>query len=555
MNHTRRRFLQSAAATSALAAASVSSSGRAFAQSSLDNFPGSSKPEPVTIPLGELPFVHGVASGDPLPNTVVLWTRVTPSAEAMPGSGIGEDVTLTWDVALDAEFTSAVVSGRVVATSASDHTVHVDPFGLSANTTYFYRFTVADGPLAGRVSPVGRTVTAPPLNSSPDSLRFAVASCANWEGGFYTAYGDMARRGLGGELDFVLFLGDYLYEYASGVNPGKSGVTRPFEPPWEIVTAQDYRVRHGQYRRDTELQAAHAAAPWVVTWDDHEIANDASVPGAQGHDLFEGDWAARRAAAMGAYLDWMPVRASNPAEGGRLYRSLRFGTLAELHMLDLRSYRSGPGLIRSTDPERTIMGQEQFTWLSQKLSTSDATWSLIGTSVMISPLELLDLDPAVRAPLAAITGADSGAELATGLNADQWDGYPADRDRLLTQIAETRPDASTVFLTGDIHSEWAGKVSHRGRVIGAELVCSSVTAPNLDDALHLPAGSAISRAAERHVLANNPHFEHVNLDAHGYMIVRLDAEGVKGTWLRVDDIERAGSPVRVRSSWVFSGGS
>lgn len=495
-------------------------------------------------------FMHGVASGDPLPTSVILWTRVSPSPEAVPGSGLGEDVTLTWQIALDERFSRVVREGEVLATVADDHTVHVDPFGLAPETTYFYRF------LAGSTaSPTGRTRTTPDAGSSPGSLRLAVASCANLESGYFGAYSDIARRARAGEIDVVLQLGDYLYEYASGVNPGKSGVTRPFEPPWEIVTAADYRVRHGQYRRDTELQAAHAAAPWVVTWDDHEIANDATVPGAQGHDLFEGDWAARRAAAMGAYLDWMPVRATNPAEGGRLYRSLRFGTLAELHMLDLRSYRSGPGLIRSTDPERTMMGQEQFTWLSQKLSTSDATWSLIGTSVMISPLELLDLDPAVRAPLAAITGADSGAELATGLNADQWDGYPADRERLLTQIAETRPDASTVFLTGDIHSEWAGKVSHRGRVIGAELVCSSVSAPNLDDALHLPTGSAVTRAAERHVLANNPHFEHVNLDAHGYLIVRLDADGVEGRWLRVDDVEQAGSPVRVGHSWAFAAGA
>lgn len=489
-------------------------------------------------------FMHGVASGDPLPTSVILWTRVTPGAEAVPGSGLGPDVYLDWQVAVDEHFTRVVREGRVVATAERDHTVHVDPFGLEPQTTYYYRF------LAGGVaSEVGRTRTTPADDAEPTQLRMAVASCANLESGYFGAYSDIAERARAGEIDVVVHLGDYLYEYASGVNPGKHGVTRPFEPPWEILSAQDYRVRHAHYRRDTELQAAHAAAPWVVTWDDHEIANDSRADGAEGHGLFEGDWSDRRAAAMGAYLDWMPVRATNPAEGGRLYRSLRFGALAELHMLDLRSYRRAPNL--SPTDGQAMMGQEQFLWLDKKLSTSDTTWSLIGTSVMMSPLRLVDLDPVVRGPLAAITGADAGAEWGAGLNPDQWDGYPADRERLLARIAETREDASTVFLTGDIHSEWAAKVSHRDRVIGAELVCSSVSAPNVDDALRLPAGNPVSRAAQRHVLANNPHFEHVDLDSHGYMLVDVDPSGVEARWLRVDDVERAGSPVRVGQTWSF----
>lgn len=340
------------------------------------------------------------------------------------------------------------------------------------------------------------------------------------------------------------------------MNPGKSGVTRPFSPSWEILSRADYRVRYGQYRRDAELQAAHAALPWIVTWDDHELANNAHAEGAEGHDIFEGSWEERKAAAMGAYFDWMPVRATNPAEGGRLYRSLRFGTLAELHMLDLRTYRSSSGLLWSGRGDRSgsMMGQEQFAWLSGKLATTDTTWALIGTSVMISPLNLIGNESVAATQMAQLVGAESAAELGPNLNPDQWDGFPADRERLLTQIAEHRPDASTLFLTGDIHSEWAGVVSHQDAVIGAEIVCSSVSAANVDDALGLPVGNVLSRQAESHVLRQNPHFHHVNLDYHGYALVTIEPAGVTAQWMRVDDVEVAGSPVRMGPALRFADG-
>lgn len=485
-------------------------------------------------------FQHGVASGDPLPTTVILWTRVTPTAEAAPGSRSGGDVPVTWQVALDEDFSTVVREGTAWATAARDHTVHVDPFGLAPDTAYFYRFLVQ-----ATASPVGRTRTTPADDASPGALRLAVASCANWESGYFSAYRDIAERARAGEIDVVVHLGDYLYEYATGEYAGKSGVTRPFDPPWEIVTDRDYRIRHGQYRRDPDLQAAHAAAPWVVTWDDHELANNAHADGAEGHDHTDGDWGTRRAAAMGAYLDWLPVRATSPVAGGRLYRSLKFGRLAELHMLDLRTYRSAPAAFRAANLEASMMGQEQFEWLSNKLSTSDTTWSLVGNSVMISPLDLFNLDPRASAPLSDLTGASSNGQLNPELNPDQWDGYPADRERLLSQIADARADASTVFLTGDIHSEWAARVSFGGRVIGTELVCSSVTAPNVDDLLKLPRAHPVSLHAQDFVMANNPHFRHVNLDDHGYLIVNLQTDLLRASWMRVDDVERADSSVHV----------
>lgn len=489
-------------------------------------------------------FMHGVASGDPLPRSVVLWTRVTPAPQAVPGSGLGADTPLRWEVARDEEFREIVATGEVVATATRDHTVHVDPFGLEPATTYFYRFVVTAGPHAGEISPVGRTRTVPDDDADVAEFTLAVCSCANYEAGFFSAYSDIAARD---EVDVVIHLGDYIYEYANGVKPGKSGVSRPFVPAWEVTKRSDYEARYGHYRMDSELQAAHAAVPWVVTWDDHEFSDNWNPHSAKGHNMFIGPWEERRDAAMAAYFEWMPVRATSPAEGGRLYRSLRFGTLAELHMLDLRSYRSGPGVLRPAGGGKghTILGQEQFTWLRRKLATSDTAWSLIGNSVMMSPVNLIGMDPLVQPALSELLGGDAVAEFGPNMNADQWDGYPADRERLIAEIADLRPDGSTVFLTGDIHSEWAGRLRHEERVIAAELVTSSVSATNVDDRLGLALGNHVSRAAEAHLLSSNPHFSHLDLDNHGYLLVTVDYKGVAARWMRVDDVEVAGSPVRV----------
>lgn len=488
-------------------------------------------------------FMHGVASGDPLPASVILWTRVTPDPAAVPGSGEGPDVRVGWEVATDEDFARIVRSGAATATAATDHTVHVDPFGLAPDTVHFFRFTVLDGPHAGRVSRTGRTRTAPADDADPSRLRLAVCSCANFESGYFGAYSDIARRAWAGEVDVVVHMGDYLYEYASGEYGGKHGVVRPHVPTWGIRTLADYRSRHGHYRRDVELQDAHAAAPWVVTWDDHELANDAWAGGAENHGPFDGDWDARRDAAMRAYLEWLPVRGTSPSRGGRIYRTLRFGRLAELHMLDLRSYRSAPGVLnplRGAGRERTIMGSEQFSWLSSRLSTAGTRWNLIGTSVMMAPLNLVALDQTVSRPVLDLVGPDVAG---TPINADQWDGYAADRERLLAQLVEQHPHGRTVFLTGDIHSEWANHIEHAGRTVGAELVCTSVSAPNVDDLLRLGEDNPLSRGAEAHLLRQNPHISHVELDAHGYSVLTVDHEGVDMAWYRVADVTVAGSPV------------
>ncbi|SCE25811.1 alkaline phosphatase D [Streptomyces sp. IgraMP-1] len=292
-------------------------------------------------------FLHGVASGDPLPDGVLLWTRVTPTEEAQPGSGAGPDTEVGWEVAADAAFSSVVARGTVTARAATDHTVKADVRGLSPATGYWFRFTAGS-----TVSPTGRTRTAPAASASPAGLRFGVVSCANWEAGWFSAYRHLAARG---DLDAVLHLGDYIYEYATGDYPATP--VRPHRPAHEITTLADYRLRHATYKTDPDLAALHARHPVIAIWDDHEFANDAWSGGAENHTPgAEGAWSERSAAARQAYFEWMPVRASTE---GTVFRRLRFGDLADLHLLDLRSFRSeqvsiGNGAVDS--PDRSITG-------------------------------------------------------------------------------------------------------------------------------------------------------------------------------------------------------
>ena len=529
----------------------------------------SSTAQPVPNPQGNLPFLHGVASGDPVPNTVILWTRVTPSAAAAPGSGLGPDVTLTWTVARDGELMDVVKQGHAVASAAHDHTVHVDPWGLEPDTEYFFRFTVTDGQHAGAVSPIGRTHTAPALSASVEEMNIAVASCANWESGFFSACSDVAARARSGDLDLMVFLGDYIYEYGRGEYSG-FGPFRLLEPAHESVTLADYRTRYGLYRTDPELQAAHGALPWVVVWDDHEIADNNWRGGAANHQPeTEGPWLTRRDAAMQAYFEWLPVRAISPSEGGHLYRSFQYGDLMELTMMDLRTYRDQTADLFDyaavVDPARTMAGSEQFEWLRAKISTSSAVWNVLGSSVMLSPMNLVTLREDERTvPVAEFlsehrVGASSGsstgssADVVRGggvsLNPDQWDGYVAEQRRLVELLASSA--SKTLVLTGDIHTEWAHALSYEGREFGCELVTSSVSAPNVDEILGLPKGNALSQVAQEYLAAANPHLRHVELDSHGYAIARVGRDQVRMQFLRTPDVTRQGAGVVVAHEMVW----
>lgn len=473
------------------------------------------------------PFRHGVASGDPLPDGVLLWTRVTPSDAAVPGSGLGPPVDVGWAVAADPAFRRIVRAGVARATAASDHTIKVDVRGLAPDTRYWYRFATRAG-----VSPLGANRTAPAAGAAVARLRFGVVSCSNWQAGYFTPYRYLADRG---DLDAVLHLGDYVYEYAPGEYQARQVVVRPHDPPREMVTLADYRRRHGQYKTDPDLQRLHAAVPWIVTLDDHESATDAWRDGAENHQpATEGPWPVRKAAARRAFLEWQPVRVSND----RIYRRLRFGRLAELSMLDLRTYRSQQvGQTAAVDdPTRTITGADQLGFLVDGLTRSSAQWKLVGNPVMISPLVVPPLPADVAGPVARFFDLPAGGP---PINPDQWDGYTADRRRVFRALDAARV-RDAVFLTGDIHSSWANDLPLDAGTypvtpsVATEFVATSVTSDNIDDATNTPPRTT-SIGVETAIQGTNRHVRFVELDSHGASVLDVTPQAVQMDWFYVSD--------------------
>lgn len=477
------------------------------------------------------PFQHGVASGDPLPTAVVLWTRVTPIPGASPGSGRGGPTPVTWEVATDPAFAHLVRSGSTRTSPRRDHTVKIDATGLQPGTTYFFRFKVGED-----VSPIGRTRTAPALDASPERLRFGVVSCSNWQAGYFSAYRHLATD----DLDAVIHLGDYIYEY----EPGKYSYghdqddIRLHDPRREIRTLEDYRRRHAQYKTDPDLQALHATVPMIATWDDHEVADGWWPGGAfEQDDAQDGPWSARRQAALRAYDEWMPVRISGtarPGDGTRIFRSLRFGDLAELTMLDLRSYRDERVDVddpRLEDPRRSITGRVQHEWLVDRLTATPARWKLVGNPVMVAPMLM---PPRPQSDQIALK--DTTNPMAWGPaepNTDEWDGYPGDRRRLLQQIADQGVD-DVVFLSGDVHTAWGNEVRLDGRAVATELVCSSITSNNVDDFMGT-SPRTVSLDIESAITTLNPHVRFVNLDDHGYSVVELTRDETRLEWHAISD--------------------
>jgi len=460
---------------------------------------------------GAISFEHGVASGDPLRRRVILWTRVTPS-------GTPRGVLVRYVVALDPQLRHVVDRGALRTGPERDYTVKIDAEGLQPGTTYYYRFQVR-----GASSPVGRTRTLPAAPTP--RLRLAVVSCSNHAAGYFNAYRRIAERA---DLDAVLHLGDYLYEYG----PNQFGSLRTPEPPNEMNTLSDYRTRHAQYKRDADSQAMHRQHPLIAIWDDHEITNDSWVGGAQNHtEGTEGVWAERVNVGLQAYYEWMPVRVADRSDRRRNQRAFRFGDLVDLSMLEERlGARSKqlpatipvPGLGNAfaqvgefANPERTLLGAEQEAWLAHRLRNADARWKFIGQGVMFAQLK------AQGAPLSAGGG--------LFFNSDQWDGYQPARDRVYAVLkgdANNAPAANCVILTGDIHSSWAADLSQDPNnpnvasggydpLTGAgsravEFVGTSVSSPGLDD----PNGS--TAAFLRSV---NPHFKYIDFNRRGYMLL------------------------------------
>ncbi len=534
----RRRFLSASAAGAVGAAVSTRQSTSAAAD---DDW-----------------FRHGVASGDPLPDAVVLWTRVSPSPDATPGSGVGPPIDVQWQIAGDPDFGQIVNQGVVHTGPRRDHTVKLDATGLAPDTTYYYRF-VADG----HSSRIGRTTTAPDHDTAPRRLRLGVVSCSNWQAGWFSPYRHLARRD---DLDAVLHLGDYLYEYGPGeYGLGQSNVdVRGHRPKHEMVTLADYRRRHGQYKTDPDLADLHADVPWIVTWDDHETANDAWRGGAENHDAGEGAWPTRKAAARRAYDEWMPVRLSSTTavrDGTRIYRRLRFGSLAELSMLDLRSYRSQQAasdeLEAVDDEDRTITGEKQLRWLTDGLEHSEAQWKLVGNPVMIAPVLIPPLPTSVTDAIVDVTGLlpRDGVPYST----DQWDGYQADRLRLVRFLAD-HGISDTVFLTGDIHSAWASDLPQDAGSyplspsVATELVCSSVTSNNLDDILGTPERTT-SLAVEAAVQGANRHVRYLDFDRHGFSVLDVTPARVQMDWYAISDRADPHATAAHTASWAVDAGT
>jgi alkaline phosphatase D len=454
-------------------------------------------------------------------------------------------------VARDSGFRRVVARGTSSTGPTRDHTVKVDVRGLAPATDYWYRFS-----LGGARSPVGRTRTAPAVGASQDRLRLGIVSCANYQAGYFSAYRHLAARD---DLDAVLHLGDYLYEYAPGEYQARDLVVRPHDPAREMTTLADYRRRHAQYKSDPDLQALHAAAPWIVTWDDHESANDAWKDGAENHtEGAEGSWAERRAAALQAYAEWMPIRL---APGEPVYRRFRFGRLAELSMLDLRSYRSQQvattDLGSVDDPARTITGDAQMGWLKDGLVTEGAQWKLVGNPVMIAPVLVPPLPAEVTRPVNDVVGLlpPEGVPY----NVDQWDGYTADRRELFAHLAD-HGVRDTVFLTGDIHSTWACDLPldagtyPASRSVGVELVGTSVTSDNVDDILGTPPRTT-SLSVEQAIMAANRHVRHVELDSHGFSVLDVTPERVQMDWYYLDDRTSRSSGARLATSYAVAAGT
>lgn len=524
--------------------------------------PSASPDRPAAKPRHRV-FQHGLASGDPLPRAVVIWTRVTPTPSARPGSGKGPRTEVRWEVATDRAFRDVVRRGTFVTSAGRDHTVKLDVTGLRPATWYHYRFTAA-----GQRSRVGRTRTAPAPEATPRNLRFGVVSCANYQAGYFAAYRHLARRD---DLHAVLHLGDYLYEYEAGYYGAGDVIVRRHEPAGEMVSLDDYRQRHAQYKTDPDLQDLHASAPFITVWDDHESANDAWRDGAENHTPGsakggEGGWRRRRARAHRAYDEWMPIRLDGTArlgDGTRLYRRLRFGTLAELSMLDLRTHRSEQVAVpvldpAVSDPARTITGREQMRWLKSSLSRDTAQWKLVGNPVMIAPVTFAALPADLVTPVNDVTGLLPQDGLP--YNVDQWDGYTDDRRELFTHIRD-RGIKDTVFLTGDIHSGWAcdlpfdrGLYPLASETAGVEFVCSSVTSDNLKDILGVPPRTA-SVAVERVIRAANPHIKYLDFDSHGFSVLDVTPARVQMDWYVIGSRTERNTPATWSRSFATRAGT
>lgn len=515
-------------------------------------------------------FLHGVASGDPLQDKVILWTRLTPV-------DLNVHLRVTWEIATDDQFKQNLKTGTVQTTKTDDFTVKVDATDLQAATTYYYRFR-----FGSKVSPVGQTKTLP---VTTNKVSFAVCSCSNYPAGYFYVYREMAKQ----NVDVVIHLGDYIYEYgADGYateDAAKLGRTLPSDNNKEIIKLDDYRKRYALYRQDKDLQVVHQRHPFIVIWDDHELANDTWREGAENHQSNEGPFLERKLAALQAYFEWMPIRPVSSTDHLNIYRQFNFGSLVQLTMLDTRiiardkqleytDYMITSGLDAQkfqadlTDPKRTLMGYTQRDWLVDKLKQSTATWNVIGQQVLMSkmwiPAELL-------ASLGQITSGGTSPDTLAKMNAqitelvtlklrleqgdptltvqekarvttlvpynlDAWDGYYTEREFLYAKLAEF--NKKVIVLAGDTHNAWTSYLySQKGEYVGVELATSSVSSPGLEKYLSIPLAQLQQFEFAFTTLIDE--LAYCNLNQRGYLLVTLDDKQVQSNWIFVDSIKNA----------------
>ena len=489
MSISRRQFIHTAAAT--VASWPLTTHAR----------------QSVSVPRSG-PFRHGVASGDPLTDRVILWTRVTPPE----GHSATRPIDVGWQVATDERLTRIVARGTAQAPAERDFTVKVDAGSLRPGRTYFYAFEAG-----GERSPIGRTKTLPQGGTS--RVRLAQVSCSNYPTGYFNVYRRLANRP---DLDAVLHLGDYIYEFAQGRYSDPS-IDRPVLPIGETVTLQDYRTRYAHYRSDADLQDVHRLHPFIVVWDDHESANNSWAGGAGNHTPAQGEWEARRRAAYRAYLEWLPIRESSQADI-RLYRGFRFGSLADLIMLDTRGLRDQQVSDKDTaalaDPRRTLLGAAQESWLFDALRGSQRAgtrWRLLGQQILFSSLTMPGMP--VR-------------------NTDVWDGYPAARERVFDMLIRDRI-GDVAILTGDIHSSWALDVprhpwkGYNARTgagsLAVELVAPAVSSPPMFS-------SATQRDAAKLLQLAAGHLKFLDGESRGYVLLDIAPDRLLADWYFVPTV-------------------
>lgn len=490
-------------------------------------------------------FTSGVASGDPTRASVVIWTRAYhPDFNSVP---------VGFEVAEDDGFGRIVRKGTALTSAARDYTVKVDIESLEPGKIYFYRFRAGQS-----LSSVGQTRTL--QDKSGQKVRFAVASCANFASGFYNAYREIAETP---DLDAVIHLGDYIYEYGPDGYDGATGkrLGRIAAPAHDTVTLDDYRARFASYRADPDLQAAHAAAPFITIWDDHETANNSWAGGAGNHDEdTQGSWDARIDAALQAYFEWLPMRDPKPGQVARtLTRTYEFGDIASLILIESRLTGRGRALSYSemidpaafeagplADPSRTLLGAPQEAWLAGELKRSAASgsaWQVLGNQTVMAPMRTPDYTAILPTDILEAVQAKGGysarwverSKLGLPVNLDSWDGYPAARERLLTSAVEA--GANLVVLSGDSHMFWASDLykADDGVFAGVEFATGSITSPGGYE--NITSDPRIFEIAAKVIPEKNRGVRFANVKEKGFVLLTLTRDAAEAEYVGVSTIE------------------